>query len=387
MKFVKKSINENKYVDNIFSITSLAKQDASAINATIGCLYSEDGSIFTFNTIKNIEKNISDKKQASYANPLGNKDYLEMIDDFVLDNHIKNNHRIIATSGGTGAIYMAIKTCLDENDMIILPEIGWGNYDVMAQENNLKVINYDIYNPNSLLNAIDKVDKKAFIVINSPCHNPCGHSYTYNEWKSIVEKLNNCGKEVIVLNDVAYIDYSFEDRKQYFDLFNNINDNVLVLIAYSCSKAFSYYGKRVGALIAINNDNDFLDVYINYCTRVARTTWSNVNNGAMQSIADVLKNHRDEYLKEKQEAIKLLKNRSELFISQAKENNLEIYPYTDGFFIALKIEDQNRRDLIHDVLLKNHIYTIKTKKGIRIGICALSIDSIDGLAKKIKDLF
>lgn len=387
MKFVRKKINKNKYIDNVFTVSSAAKNDPSGINASIGCLYGEDNKIYTFNSVFGNEKNISNENNVSYANPSGNKEFLDAIGDFVLDKHIKNNYRILASSGGTGAIYMGIRTCLDEKDTIILPEIGWGNYGVIAQELNLNVLNYDIYNINSLLSLIDNATDKIFIVINSPCHNPCGHSYSFDEWKAIIDKANNCGKEVIILNDIAYIDYSFEDRKQYFDLFNDINDNVLVLIAYSCSKAFSYYGKRVGALIAINNDNEFLDTYINYCTRIARTTWSNVNNGAMQNIVDVLNNHRDEYLKEKQELVNLLKNRSSLFISQAKENNLEIYPYTDGFFITLIIEEQNRRDSIHENLLKNHIYAVKIKKGIRIGICALPLNVIDGLAKKIKDLY
>lgn len=387
MKFVRKNINKNKYIDSIFAVSSLAKQDQSGIDASIGCLYGEDNRILTFNSVFNNEKNISNENNALYANPSGNKDYIGAIESFVLDGHIKNNHRILASSGGTGAIYMSIRTCLDENDTIILPEIGWGNYGVIAQEFNLAVANYDIYNIDSLLSLIDEVKDKVFIVINSPCHNPCGHSYTFDEWKMLINKINNCGKEVILLNDIAYIDYSFEDSKQYFDLFNILNDNVLVLMAYSCSKAFSYYGKRVGALIAINNDNEFLDTYINYCTRIARTTWSNVNNGAMQNIADIIKNHRVEYIKEKQDAVNLLKKRSDLFISQAKENDLDIYPYTDGFFITLKIEDQNTRDHVHDNLLNNHIYTVKVKKGIRIGICALPLNSIDGLAKKIKDSF
>lgn len=387
MKFVRKNINNKQYVDNVFLVSSLAKKDVDGINASIGCLCNEDGSIFTFNTVYNNEKNISNINNATYANPVGNQKYLDVIKDFILDKHISINNQIIATAGGTGAIYTSIKSCLDEKDTIILPEIAWGNYSLIADELNLNVLNYDIYNLESLFKRIDEVKEKAFIVINSPCHNPCGLSYTLDEWKKIIDKINNCGKEVILLNDVAYIDYSFNDAKKYFDLFNTINDNVLVLIAYSCSKSFSYYGKRVGALVAINKDMDFLNSYINFCTRIARTTWSNVNNGAMQNIADVLENHFLDYNKEKNNAINLIKKRAELFLFQAKECNLNCYPYTEGFFVTLKIEDQKQRDDIHNRLIDNHIYAVKVKKGIRIGLCALSLKAIDGLAYKIKNLY
>ena len=387
MKFVRKNINNKQYIDSVFLVSSQAKKDSDGIDATVGCLCNEDGSIFTFDTVYNNEKNISNINNASYANPVGNQVFLNTIKDFVLDKHITINNQILATAGGTGAIYAGVKSCLDEKETIILPEIAWGNYSVMADELNLNVVNYDIYDINSLLKAIDKVSGKVFVVINSPCHNPCGMSYTYDEWKIIIDKINTCGKEVVLLNDIAYADYSFNDSKKYFDLFNTINDNVLVLIAYSCSKSFSYYGKRVGALIAINKDEDFLKMYINFCTRIARTTWSNVNNGAMQNIADVLRNHYSDYIKEKDKAISLIRKRAELFLSQAKECNLEFYPYKEGYFVTIKTEDQNLRDAIHQRLIDNHIYTVKVKKGLRIGLCSLSLKSIDGLAKKIKSLY
>ena len=387
MKFVRKNINSKQYIDNMFLVSEQAKDDINGVDATVGCLCNEDGKLFTFDTVYNNEKNISSIRNASYASPSGNIEYLDTIKDFILDKHVSINSQIIATAGGTGALYVGIKSCLDEKDTIIYPNLAWGNYSIIADELNLNVLYYDIYDVDSLLKRIDEVQDKVYIVINSPCHNPCGLSYTYDEWKRIIDKISNCGKEVILLNDVAYIDYAYSDAKKYFDLFNTINDNVLVLIAYSCSKSFSYYGKRVGALIAINKDNELLKTYINYCTRIARTTWSNVNNGAMQNIADVLKNHFPEYKKERDNAISFMKKRSDLFVSQAKECDLDIYPYTEGFFVILKIEDQKRRDEIHERLISNHIYTVKVKSGIRIGICSLPLKSIDGLAKKIKSLY
>ena len=36
------------------------------------------------------------------------------------------------------------------------------------------------------------------------------------------------------------------------------------MIAASASKAFSYYGQRLGALIAINNNEEFIEVLNNY---------------------------------------------------------------------------------------------------------------------------
>ena len=223
-------------------------------------------------------------------------------------------------------------------------------------------------------------------MINSPCENPLGHSYTNEQWSKIFDKLNNLDREVVLFIDNAYMDYAYEDPKAFFTNFNKLNDNVLVLIGVSCSKSFSYYGYRMGCLIAINNDEEFIKKFENLASRAARSTWSNASNGAMINIADILTNHFDEYVKERDESVEMLRKRTSLFISQANECGLEIYPYQEGFFVTLKIEDINLRDSLHSKLIENHIYTIKVNKGIRIGLCSIPLAKIDGLAKKIKDL-
>ena len=389
MKFFRKNQNTNEYVDTIFSVVNAARKDndPNKINGTAGCLAGEDGKLFVYNSVFNSEKNVEAIKKASYASsPSGNKEFIDAISKYILEDKVTNNHCTIATPGGTGAIYTAVKLCLDEKDTIIYPEISWGNYKVIVQENNLNLLTYDVYNMDDLFNKIDSCNERVFVIINSPCENPLGHSYTTEQWNQIFNKLNNCGKEVVLLIDNAYMDYAYNNPKAFFNNFNIINDNVLVLIAASCSKSFSYYGVRLGALIAINNDQELISKFENLASRTARTTWSNASNGAMLTITDVLNNHYDEYIKERDESVEMLKKRTDLFISQARNVGLETYPYTEGFFITLKIEDLSLRDEIHTKLMNNHIYTIKVNKGIRIGLCSIPLKQIDGLAKKIKEL-
>ena len=387
MKFVKENENTNRYVDNIFTVVNAAKKDPDGINATAGCLYGEDGKLLTFKCVYDAEKSITPIQRASYAaSPTGNKPYIEAVKRFVLEDYVTNNYDGIATPGGTGAIYTAIKTCLNDNDTIIYPKISWGNYKVIADENNLNVLTYDAYDMNDLFDKIDSVEGKVFVVVNSPCENPLGLSYSYEEWKMIVDKLNSLNKEAVLLCDIAYIDYANGDNKGFMRLFNELSDDVLVLIAASCSKAFSYYGQRLGALIAINNDKEFIEHYTNLCSRLARATWSNLNNAAMLNIADVLDNHYDEYKKELEDAKQMLKKRVNLFIRQAEECGLELYRFNDGFFVTLKMKDNETRDQYHQKLIDNHIYTIKVNTGIRLGLCSVPYDTVDGLAKKLKDL-
>ena len=385
MKFLKENENTQRYVDSIFSVVNAAKADPLAINATAGCLYDEEGKLFTYDCVAKADRNISDIERSSYASsPSGNKEYIDLVCDFVLDGKVSANHTAIAASGGTGAIYMAVKTCLKDGDTIIYPEISWGNYRVIANENNLEALTYDVYDLDDLLKKIDMTSGKLFLVINSPCENPLGHAYSMDEWKSIMNKLNGLNREVVLLCDIAYIDYA--RNRDYFTLFNELDDNVLVLLAASCSKAFSFYGQRLGLLVAVNNDNEFLDLYFNLCSRLARATWSNLNNAGMLTIGRVLKEDKGNYLKELAEAREMLMKRSDLFIRQANDCGLELYTFSDGFFVTLKMKDNESRDKAHQRLLDNHIYTIKVNKGIRVALCSTPLKIVDGLAYKIKEL-
>ncbi|MBR3228593.1 MAG: aminotransferase class I/II-fold pyridoxal phosphate-dependent enzyme [Erysipelotrichaceae bacterium] len=386
--FFSKNRNTSAYVDTIFPVTSACRKDkdASTINGTIGSFYTEEGIIATYRSVFESFRSLNNETMASYAaSSFGNADYNEAMSSFVLEGRIKH-HRTIPAPGGTGCISTGMGICLERGDTILIPEISWGNYRTIAAEFGLEVITYDPYDLDDMFRAIDRVDR-VFLVVNSPCQNPCGLSYTYEQWKKIVDKLNCCGREAILLNDVAYIDYAFNKNcKDYFGLFNELSDNVLVLIAYSCSKAFSYYGMRLGSLFIIHNDEELLDTLLNQCARRARTTFSSVSNSAMHNIRDIVSEHLDDYLKEKETFIGLLKKRTDIFLEECAACGLEHYPYNEGFFVTLSFEDNGKRDEVFGRFLKDHIYCIKVNKGIRVGLCAIPLDKVHGLAERMKGL-
>lgn len=387
MNFIKKSHDNTRYVDGVFAVSNAAKADKSPnkVNASAGCLLDEKGTIVTYKSVYDSENSINNTKRASYCEgPQGNKSYNEAIEKFVLENKVKG--KAIATVGGTGAISLATNLCLQDGDTILYPNISWVSYGLIAKEQNLNIITYDVYDLDGLLQKLEQLDR-IFIIINSPCENPLGHSYTYEQWQTLINELNKLNKETIILNDVAYLDYAFdENKKKYFELFNKLNDNIMVLIAYSCSKTFSYYGQRLGSLICIHNDEKVVDDFMNQCAKHSRCTWSNVNNSSMINIADVIDNHIQEFKDELNNNLKILQQRADLFVLECKENDIEIYPYQEGFFITLKFADNYYRDVVHQRLLDNHIYCIKVNHGIRVGICATPLDTLKGLAKRIKEL-
>ncbi len=105
----------------------------------------------------------------------------------------------------------------------------------------------------------------------------------------------------------------------------------------------------------------------------------------MATFVDVLDNHKADYDKERLHYVNLLKERGDIFVKEANEVGLKHYPYKEGFFVTLSMDNETR-DKFHEALMENNIFTVKVNLGIRVAICSLSVEKTKGLAKKMKDI-
>lgn len=406
MNFTKKSANLTPIEDNVFAVVKLAKDDIkkngleNVVDATIGSLYDETGKIVAFHSVFNHYDQIPHEQKAKYASSfLGNEAYRKQVYEWVKQSEILNlHHEVIATPGGSGAISLTFSNILDPNETVIIPDIAWGSYSLMADQNNLNVETYQMFfgnkfNIDSFKEVVLKVKQtqnKILVVINDPCHNPTGYTMTINEWNEVIDFMNEVSKDIpcIILNDIAYIDYSYtlKDSRKYLNTFNKINNNLLCIVAFSISKSLTSYGLRCGAALALSKNPETTKEIKIVFEKSARAIWSNIPNAAMDNFVWVTVENIAEYMDEKQKYIDLLKERSDIFIKEAKECDLPLYPYKEGFFVTIKFNNNEERNCVHQTLIDNHIYTVCVNKGIRVAVCSTSTAKIKGLAKKIKQL-
>lgn len=402
MNFVKDTVNQTPIVDTVFAIVDKAKKAIrergadAVVNGTIGSLFTEEGQLCAFDTVFDSLKHLDNKVLAAYAVDFtGNPDFKDRVAKWVLNGNSNLYSEVIATPGGTGAVGMTIQECLDPGQTVILPEIAWGSYTLMAQMNNLNTAFYhlfdgDHFNLDSFKETVKQVmasQDRLVVVINDPCHNPTGYSMSRQEWEDVVAFLNECSKThpVILLNDIAYIDYAYgqEKAKEYFSVFDSISDNVAVVVAFSLSKSMTSYGMRCGAAIILAKEKEGALQLKRVFEKDARATWSNVNNGAMAMFVDVMDNHLEAYKAEKQKYVDLLKERSDIFVREADAAGLAHYPYKEGFFVTLSM-DNDLRDRYHEALMAEDIYTVKVNKGIRVAVCSMPVAKVEGLAARMK---
>lgn len=405
MRFVKEQVDLKPIVDTVFAIVKKAKEakqeigEENVVDATIGSLYDEHGKIVAFDSVFSTLKQLPNEVMAAYAGSFtGNPNYREHVYDWVVGDRSVLPHSVIATPGGTGAVSITVSETLDEGETLIIPEICWGSYSLMASMDNLKTKSYalfdgDHFNIASLKETCEEVMKtqnKLVIVINDPCHNPTGYSLSQQEWDEVIDYLNECGKKVpvVLLNDIAYIDYSYRGKaaRDYIKTFDRISEHVFVVIAFSISKSMTSYGMRCGAAILMAQKEESVREVEIVFEKAARAIWSNVNNAAMENFVTVVTDSKAAYEAEKDEYVDLLKERSDIFTSEADACGLEYYPYKEGFFVTVKIEDNNVRNAYHEALMKEHIYTVMVNKGIRVAVCSLPVEKCKGLAARMKKI-
>lgn len=406
MTFVRKSADVTPIVDTVFSIVAKAKEDKAkngvdkVIDATIGSLYGEDETLVALDEVFNHYDEIDHRTKAAYASSFtGNPDFRESVYSWVTQGaDLKLNHSVIATPGGTGADSMAFTTFLDAGQTVILPDIAWGSYQLMAHENGINSVKYTIFDGDHFnlqsvkdtVNEVLKTQDRIVLVLNDPCHNPTGYSLSVAEWKELVAFMNEVAQKVpfILINDIAYIDYAYnlEQSRKYMETWNDLSDNAMVVVAFSCSKTLTSYGLRCGAAIILaQKKEDVREVEI-IMEKKARATWSNIPNAAMHNFVWLVTKDREKLLAEKQKYIDLMSERSSIFLKEAQENDLEVYPYKEGFFVTLKVEDNEFKNRYHEALMANHIYTVVVNKGIRVAVCSLPVKKVYGLAKKMKEI-
>ncbi len=406
-KFLNSLSDGKVMVDKVFKAAvacNEAKQKYGdiVIDGTLGTLFDEDGVLVAYDSIWSTYEKIDKVQKAKYASSIqGNPDFNQAVYDWLFnDLKIEVPCEIIATPGGAGAVSSTMKNVLNPGETVIKPSLGWGPYKTMALECALSLTDYqmfdgDHFNLNSFKAVLTEVMEKqnrVLVIINDPCHNPSGYTMTDDEWNEVISFVNTLSKKgpVVILNDIAYVDYTNQGNawKKSFERFNDIAKNVMVVIAFSCSKTLTAYGARVGAQVVLTKDKAQLEAFKDAAIYSARSTWSTVNNSVMKLFSTVMNDDllKANYLKEKAYYVNLLKERSAIFLKEAETVNLDIYPYVEGFFVTLRIPNQAQKEAFNLKLQKNNIFLVEVDGGLRVALCTIPVRKVKGLAKRIKAL-
>lgn len=399
-------IKEDK--SNIITLGAIAKEmkkkDPSIINATIGMLYDEKGKLFTFKSVDKALSLLSADEKYAYASTPGSTDFHEALKRWIFreyyDEFMANTYvGVMATPGGSGALSNTFTNYLNEGDKVLLPSFMWGNYKQFAYENHAEFETYELFNKHGGFNLDDvkaKMNKikleqgRVMLVVNDPCQNPTGYTMTDNEWTCLIDIINevsNDGTPVILIHDMAYIDYDyrgFESTRNNMRLYQKLNKSAMVVMAFSGSKTLALYGVRIGAQIAVSTCKENIDDFNRANKFSSRAKWSNTTNLGMNLVAKIIldKDMKEEFERELEISRNTLVTRANTFLSACKEANLVTIPFNCGFFVTIPCKNPEE---VYKKLVEKKIHIIPMGNVLRVTLSAISIKDCAYLPKIIKE--
>jgi aromatic-amino-acid transaminase len=386
--------------DVIFSLNAEAvrrRQTGEAVvNATIGSLMNDDGSLAILETVSNVLKDVPRDEWAAYAPIPGTPAFVQSVisDTFRSHPELKMAATAVATPGGTGALRHALMNYLQPGQALLTPNFYWGPYLTLCDEHERKLETFKMFAPDGSLDigALDAAlttqqqqQGRVLLFLNDPCNNPTGYSMTRAEWKSVVEALlRHADKPVTLLVDMAYWLYSAAaEPRAFLAELEPLLGKVGLLFAWSASKSFTHYGLRVGALIACTDDERDRGHTQAALAYACRGTWSNCVRGGLVGISRLL---GDESLRsacdlEREQLKKLLMSRVNAFNTVARPKGLRYPRYEGGFFVTVFHDDaeglaQRMRD--------RGVFVVPQKGAIRVALCSVAEADVPRLVEAME---
>jgi len=163
---------------------------------------------------------------------------------------------ILVTTGGSEAITIAMMTCLNPGDEVIIPEPFYANYNGFACQSDIIVKPILSYIDNGFaLPPISEFEKlitektKAIIICNP--NNPTGYLYSREEMEALKELALKY--DLYLFSDEAYREFCYDGRTFLSPMhLSGLEDNVIVMD--TVSKRYSACGARLGCLITKNKE-------------------------------------------------------------------------------------------------------------------------------------
>ncbi|MGL1890440.1 MAG: aminotransferase class I/II-fold pyridoxal phosphate-dependent enzyme [Spirochaetaceae bacterium] len=383
-----------------------ASAKAKKYNATAGMAI-KNGKPLILSSIENCIDGIEAKDFITYAPTPGIKELRELWLKGIRKKNpsIKNVNTSlpIVVPGLTSGISLTADLFLNPGDNIVIPDLHWGNYNLIFQarkEVNIKEFSFfnsgNRVNTEGLKNALIKsaINNKVSLLLNFP-NNPTGYSPTIDEAKTIAETLKevaDTGIKILVITDDAYFGLFYEEniyKESIFSLVADLHDNILAVKIDGATKEDYAWGLRVGFITFAGRG--LTEVHTSALEQklmgAVRSSFSSSPKLSQSLVIKALKS--ESYNKDKRDFEDLMKKRY-IKVNQILKNRttglkLKEYPFNSGYFMNFKTE-KGYNERLRQELLKLGIGSIALgDTSFRIAYSSVDIDQLEDLYNIIFD--
>jgi aspartate/methionine/tyrosine aminotransferase len=388
----------------ILSQSAEAKEKAYKLNATIG-IATEKGRTMYFPSVMDSICNTRPEASITYAPSFGIPALRKAWQESLFTKNPLLSGKIISlpvtTCGITHAISMFADMWIDPGDVIVFPDMMWGNYNMILNVKKGAVIShYPLFSANGgfnlaafeeTLRAEAEKHDKISVMLNFP-NNPTGYSVTKEEGEHIVKILASiaeAGTNVIAVTDDSYFGLFYEDQVLKESLFASLCDRHPRLLAIKldgATKENFVWGLRIGFITyGCRINGDPLPVYDALERKTAGCIRGSISNASHLGQTIVLKSMQgDHFTAEKEEKFEILQNRAlcvKKVLSDSKYKTAwDAYPFNSGYFMCIRLKTVNAETLRVHLLEKYGVGLISIgDKDLRIAFSCLEESEIPDL--------
>jgi aspartate/methionine/tyrosine aminotransferase len=265
----------------------------------------------------------------------------------------------VVTCGITHGVSVFSDVWVDPGDAIILPDMMWGNYNmIFCVRNDAELVQYPLFNTSGGFNleALEATVQreaasrdKLVVLLNFP-QNPTGYTATRSEGDDIARILTAVargGTNVIAVFDDAYFGLFYDANALQESLFARLADadpRLLAVKLDGATKENFVWGLRVGFITyGIPVEGDPRPVFEALEKKTAGCVRGNISNASHLSQSILLKSLDDpRYAGEKAEKFDILRRRAarvkEVLADPKYAEAWDPYPFNSGYFMCLRLK-------------------------------------------------
>jgi len=397
----------------ILSQSAEAKKKGHKFNASIGIAL-EKGAPMYLPCIHKYFNGLDPKDLYPYAThgkPELRKRWREKI---IVENPRLNGKTLgvpIVTSGVTSGLSLVADLFVDPGDVVILPDLFWGNYKltfIVRGQGQIKT--FPTYDERGAFNVAafketllteGKRTGKLVVLLNFP-NNPAGYMINLKEANGIGDAILAAAKaniNIVAVTDDAYFSLVYDEhalQESVFGWLANLHERVLAIKLDGATKEEFVWGFRTAFMTYAPGGRVSDDLLTALEKKTMGNIRASISNCPHPSQTIVLKALDDpNFAAEKRAKFELMKARAdtihEVLADPKYDEVMTAYPFNAGYFMCLKLKTVEAEPLRVHLLDKYGVGLISMGKvDLRIAFSCLEVDQIaemfEIIYRGIKDL-
>ena len=338
----------------ILTQTEEAKQKATRYNATIG-IAKENGQAMHLEAVMRHFSGLSADDALPYAPSTGRLDLRTKWKELIIEKNPSLMYKAfslpVVTSGITHGLSLVADLFVDWDDIVLLPEKVWGNYNmIFGVRRRVSIAKYPFFRDSGGFDiegfrqaVLDRAtNQKMVVMLNFP-NNPTGYSVTEVEADAICDALTavaDRGCNVVAICDDAYFGLFYEEdvlKESLFTRLADLHERILAVKLDGATKEDYVWGLRTGFITfgTKNGSEGTYDALEKKAGGCIRGTISNCSNASQSILLKAMSD--DDYASQRQEKFAIMKARAakvkQVLAQERFASVWTPYPFNSGYFM------------------------------------------------------